>query len=382
MKNLKKRATAHNAIGKILNQYHHKFGIDPAFIDCRDLSVNFKDNLIPMVDLANIVDSVIGPWQGRINKYTSTTLAGQILDLHSLTPSFMMVPKIKLVVHPSFNRDTSPNHCLKLERDWLDQNAVCGLGLKMPDKYGGLIYNADTTHTGVNRIRRGDNELPMWVAHVPDKGSYEATHEYALFVAGHLFLAINVRNKRNCCIFDQHFIKVSCGIHPAPQIQNIIDKIPKIGPNEFVQIIHGGNKHPYAIHNLKEVYNTYDLDAKSSRPGQLLDSSIKWLIRNFKHQSIDGCLMSSFALFLRDNIEAGIVLDNTQQDQLAAELISRYTGSNQAQLKIKDAWIGWNNKQYDQLDHPYLVSNGLKYLATKLGLPSVRDDVRNWKKGF
>lgn len=376
MAKAKRRALAHNSLGNFLAQFTHKFDIEEAFIDCKEMSKNYQHGLIPMSDLAAAVDAVSGPWQGRINQYNSTTLAGRILTLNNLVPYFKMVPLANLFSHPSFNRDTSPNHCVKLEMDWFDQFATCGLGLKMPDKYGGAVYNADTTHTGVNRIRKGDKELPMWIADVPDQGDFEKTHELALFIAGLLFLAINVRNKRGVDIFDQHFIKVATGIYPAPQIDAVVNSVPG------VMIRRAGNKIAGAIHNLNETYMTYELDAKSATPGILLARSLNWLVRNFKYQSIDGCLLTSFAMLTKENIALGIDWTTAEEDRLARLLTKRYTTANKAQLQIKDSCPAWTDPSFAKLDSNYVVSNGLKHLAQGLGMPVARDQVRNWVHKF
>jgi len=372
MAKTKRRAVAHNSLGQFLSKFKYPFDVEEAFIDCKEMSKNYKHGLIPMTDLASAVDAVEGAWQGRVNQYNSTTLAGKTLTLFNLVPHFEMVSVNKVFSHPSFNRDTSPNHCIKLEMDWLDQFAMTGLGLKMPTKYGGNVYNADTTHTGISRIRKGDTELPFWVADVPDQGNFDDTHELALFIAGHLFLAINVRNKRGVDIFDQHFIKVACGIYPAPQIQAVVDNIPGI------MIRRAGNKIAGAIHNLNETYMTFALD----NTGAYLDRSLSWLSRNFLHQSIDGCLLTSFAILLKENEAKGIMWTTQQEDDLAAKLVNRYNTANNAQLEIKEACPQWNNPQYAKLDSNYLVSNGLKHICFKLGIPSVRDQVRSWKAKF
>lgn len=376
MAKIARRAVAHNSLGQYMSKFQHKFDIEEAFIDCKEMSKNYQNGLIPMKDLADAVDAVSGPWQGTVNQYHSQTVQGKILSLINLTPHFEYVPIEKVFSHPSFNRDTSPNHCIKLEMDWYDQFAMTGLGLKMPEKYGGAVYNADSTHTGVNRIRRGDAELPFWVADVPDQGSFDATHELALYIAGLLFLAINVRNKRGVDIFDQHFIKVACSIYPSPQIQHVVDNV------NGVLIRRAGNKIAGAIHNLNETYETFKLDEKSSTPGHLLTTSLEWQVRNFKHQSIDGCLLTSFAMLLKENQSNGIDWTVAQEDQLAAELKSRYKTSNKTQLSIKESWVGWNNPQFTKLDPNFLVSNGLKHIAQSLKIPSVRDQVRNWIPGF
>ena len=69
MAKVKHGATAHNAISKFVNKYKHPFTVDPAFIDCTDMSKNYKDGLIPLVDLAAAVDATVGTWKGRINQY-------------------------------------------------------------------------------------------------------------------------------------------------------------------------------------------------------------------------------------------------------------------------------------------------------------------------
>lgn len=364
MAKAKKRAVPHNSVSTFLNKFKHPFTVDEAFIDCKDMSKNYPDGLIPMVDIAEAIDAVIGPWQGRvINAF----------NLMNLTPRFEYVPKDDIYSHPAFNRDTSPNHCYKLELEWFDQFAMTGLGLKMPRKYGGKTLNGDSTHTGANRIRKGDKELPFWLADIPDQGNYQDTLALGKRMVGELFLAINVRNKRGVDIFDQHYIKVNCGIAPAPQIDDVINSVP----NVFIK--RAGIKVTGAIHNLNETYQTFDLD----KTGKLLKRSLEWMMRNFKHQSIDGCLMSSFAILIAENQENKIIWTKADEDKLAAELNHRYKTANASQLSIKHACPLANKASPSYIkDSNYIVSNGLKHIAQSLGIATVRDTLRNWNPGF
>lgn len=365
----RRRAVAHNALQTFMQGFNNPFTVEPAFIDCKEMSKNYPNGLIPLTEIAKCVDTVIGPWQGRINQY---------FGLINLTPYFQEVPVDHVFSHPAFNRDTSPNHCSKLEADWFDQFAMVSLGLKMPETYGDIVLNADSTHTSTNRIRMGITKLPFWVADVPDQGNFADTFALALLMAGHLFLAINVRNKRGVDIFDQHFIKVATGIYPAPQIDTVVNKVAG------VTIKRAGNKIAGAIHNLNETYQTFDLDASSAHPGRLLQTSLTWLVTNFKHQSIDGCLLTSFAMFLQENEDAGIKFTQQQTTELAKELITRYNTANTAQLEIKKACLLLNKSRpgYTALDSNYVVSNGLFHIAKKIGLPSVRDQLAQWEQGF
>lgn len=369
MAKVRRRAVAHNALPTFLSQFQHKFTVEEAFIDCKEMSKNFTNGLIPLRKIAECVDATVGSWQGRVNQY---------FGLINLTPYYVDVPVDHVYSHPAFNRDTSPNHCAKLERDWFEQFAMVSLGLKMPSQYGDIVLNADSTHTSTNRIRQGMTTLPFWVADVPDQGDFDSTFALALLMAGHLFLAINVRNKRGVDIFDQHFIKVATGIQPAPQIQAIVDKVPE------VEIKRAGNRISYAIHNLNETYQTFNLDADTMKPGRLLELSLKWLVKNFKHQSIDGCLMTSFALLLQENEEAGIKWTDVEKDKLAKELTARYKTANAAQLAIKKACLllDKNRPGYVALDSNYVVSNGLKHIAKALQLPTVNDQLGQWEGSF
>lgn len=369
MSTKRRRAVAHNSLQNFMQNFKTPFTVEPAFIDCKEMSKNYPNGLIPLTDIAKAVDCVIGPWQGRINQY---------FGLINLTPRFEMVPATNVFSHPAFNRDTSPNHCAKLEADWFDQFAMTSLGLKMPDVYGGQVLNADSTHTSTDRIRMGLTDLPFWLADVPDQGSFQSTFDLALLMAGHLFLAINVRNKRGVDIFDQHFIKVATGIYPAPQIDTVVNKVPG------VSIKRAGNRIPYAIHNLNETYLTFELDQNTAKPGRLLEMSLNWLVRNFKHQSIDGCLLSSFAMFVQELEDQGLSITNAQVDTLATELINRYNTANNAQLEIKKACLllNKNNPGYTPLDSNYVVSNGLKHIAAALKIPTVRDQLNQWVPGF
>lgn len=369
MAKTKRRATSHNSLSNYLAKFNHPFTIESAFIDCKEMSKNYTHGLIPLTEIAAAVDATIGPWQGRINQY---------FGLINLTPYYEDVDVTHVFSHPAFNRDTSPNHCAKLEQDWFDQFAMVSLGLKMPAKYGNIVLNADSTHTSTNRIRMGLTKLPFWVADVPDQGNFADTFALALLMAGHLFLAINVRNKRGVDIFDQHFIKVATGIYPAPQIDTIVNNVPG------VVIKRAGNKIAGAIHNLNETYQTFELDADTSNPGKLLDTSLNWLMRNFKYQSIDGCLLTSFAMFCQELEEANLKLSIADADKLANELIKRYSYANNAQLEIKKACLLLNKARpgYVALDSNYVVSNGLKHIAQSIGVPTARDQLFQWVNGF
>jgi hypothetical protein len=369
MATTRRRVVAHNALQTFMQNFNNPFTVEPAFIDCKEMSKNYKDGLVPLRDIAKAVDAVIGPWQGRINQY---------FGLINLTPYFQEMPIDHVFSHPAFNRDTSPNHCAKLEADWFDQFAMVSLGLKMPVKYGNIVLNADSTHTSTNRIRMGATMLPFWIADVPDQGDFDSTFALALLMAGHLFLAINVRNKRGVDIFDQHFIKVATGIYPAPQIDAVINKVAG------VVIKRAGNKITGAIHNLNETYQTFDLDASTAHPGRLLQTSLTWLATNFRHQSIDGCLLTSFAMFIQENEDAGIKFTQNQTTNLAKELSLRYNTANSAQLEIKKACLLLNKSRpgYTALDSNYVVSNGLLHIARKIGLPCVRDQLAQWEQGF
>ncbi len=364
------RQVGHNSLQNFMQKFKHQFTLQGSHIDIKDMSQNYPNGMIPLVDIAQAVDAVVGPWQGRINQYQG---------IQNLPVKFEMIDIFEIFTHPAFNRDTSPNHCVKIEEDWLDQFATPNIGVKLPKKYGGQVMTADSTHTGTNRVRMGSTKIPFWVCEIPDQGDFQKTFDAALLMAGHLFLAINVRNKRGVDIFDQHNIKAATGIYPAPQINYIISKVPP------VIIKRASVKIPYAIHNLNEVQLTFDLDSHTQKPGRLLEKSLQWMVRNFKHQSIDGCLQTSFAIFTDANESANIRHTDIELDHLATELINRYQTSRNAQLKIKEACLLIKNKKnpnFKPIDNNYLVSNGLYHIAKSINLPTVPDQLQQWEPWF
>ena len=358
-----KRAGLYNSVVTFMQRFTKPFHLDSSFIDTEDMSKNYTDGLIPLVDLADAVTAVIGTWRGRVNR---------AFQMVSLVPRFENVKKNKIFSHPAFNRDTSPGHCLKLERDWLDQFATAGIGLKLPEIYGGIVLNCDSTHTGVNRIRMGMTELPFWLSDVPDQGTYADTLQYALYIAGHLFLSVNVINKRGCDIFDQHKIKVACHIYPAHVIDAKISKT-----TAFVK--RSGTKIAGAIHNLNEVYATFDLDKNSDTPGRLLETTLNWFTRNFLHQSVDGCLCTSFAMVLKDNEDAGINWTAAEMDQVADMLRTKFTRAREAQLAIKDRCTINETAGVAVLAPNWIVSNGIRHLvANNTELAVTNDEIKSW----
>lgn len=356
---------SHSGIQNFLktHNYQFPFTIDASYIDCKEMSRNYENSLIPLQDIADAITAVTGPWHGK-------TI--HIPGLDNLTVRFEMIPVSVVRVHPAFQRDVSPNHSKKIEVNWTPQVALVAVGLRLPEKYGGIVLNPDSQHTNCNRIRSGDTHLPFWVADIPDQGSYDETLKYALKMAGFIFLMLNVDMKRGVDIFDQHHIKVCCNIYPAPQIQNVIDCT-----KAFVK--RAGNKITNAIHNLNEVYNTFELDAKTSRPGLLLENAINWHIRNFPHQSIDGCLMSSFALLIHENEKIGIVWTQDIEDTLGRHLSKTYTTSNAAQDFIKKSYMYWDEKGKSL--HPnYIVKSGLQKICSNIGIQCSPDGIGLWKK--
>lgn len=363
------RHIPHNSLQNFMQKFKHQFTLQGTHIDIKDMSQNYPNGMIPLVDIAQAVDAVVGSWQGRINQYQGIT---------NLPTKFEMIDLSDIFTHPAFNRDTSPNHCVKLEEDWLDQFALASLGVKLPAKYGSQVLICDSTHTGVDRVRMGVTSLPFWTCEIPDQGDFDKTFNAALLMAGHLFLAINVRNKRGVDIFDQHNIKAATGIYPAPQINQVINKVPP------VIIKRASAKIPYAIHNLNEVQLTFELDSDTHKPGRLLEKSLKWLVRNFPHQSIDGCLQTSFAIFMQDNESANIKHTDAELDSLAEELKKRFQTARNTQLKIKEACtlLNKNSPGYKIIDSNYVVSNGLFHIAKSINLNTVPDSLRNWESWF
>jgi hypothetical protein len=115
-----------------------------------------------------------------------------------------------------------------------------------------------------------------------------------------------------------------------------------------------------------------------------LEISLLWLVRNFKNQSIDGCLLTSFAMLCQELEEQGFKLAVPELDRLAAELINRYNTANNAQLEIKKACLLLNKNRpgYTALDPNYVVSNGLKHIARSIGIQTTRDQLAQWEVGF
>lgn len=355
-------APTHNGAAQFVQKFKVPFSLEPAFVDIKDMSLNYKDGLIPIQDIADAVTAVTASWKGRIHP---------MQQLISLMPKFGHFPVSKICTHPAFNRDTSPNHCLKLERDWIEQYAHVSLGVKMPDVYDGFMLLADSTHTSVNKVRRGDAELPVWYAEVPDQGNYESTLKKALYLAGHMFLKINVINKRGTDIFDRHYIQTQCNIYPSPQIDRVVT-------SAGCSVKRAGARIPYAVHNLNETYACFGLDEKTSTPGRLLKRALEWHRRNFVHQSIDGCLMISFAMVVHDNEKEGIEWSIEQEDKVASLLKSKWRLAREIQLGLKKEIVLPPGSA--SLDNNYIVSSGIKNIVLESSDIPCSYQSLDWKK--
>lgn len=326
------------------------FRIEKSFVDLEEMSENYKDGLVPLVDIARGVEVFV-------EEEIANPIGNKFEAYNLPEPVYADVPVDKVFEHPLFQRNKVPTNVGRILSMWMGGCAKPGQGVRLPEKYNSIVLNADSGHTNTARIIKGDKTLPFQVTDIPDQGTYEATLELAIAVAGEIFLSINNKVVRRPNQFDLFRIASRQGEYPQKQQ----DEIFKSFTVPF-KVKHNGTG-ANIIHNLNEVNNIWALDKKSKTPGEYLRRTLEWWTRTYPNEEVDGCLSASFAELLarQDKVSAWGI---KEEDQLGAILTARWKIAAHVDDFIKGAYTEVTDGEGVH-EHNVQVMYGLAYLYNK-----------------
>ena len=336
-----------------LGKYKHPFTATNTIVDIEEMGDNFKDGLVPLTAIAEVIGVII-------SEQIKTPIGSKYSHHNVVCQSGVLVHKSKTLTHWAFQRNSYCNNVAKIVNHWFEPCARSGKGVRLPEKYGGIVLPADSGHTSIARIIRGEEYLPFEITDVPDQGNYENTLQLAKEIAGEIFLSLNSKSVKKPSAFDIYRIAVVQKQEPEYTIHNIIDPLG-------YKVKQDSNK-SMTIHNLNDVMFLYKLGKNSE--GKWLKTSMSWWKKNFADETVDPCLTAAFGLLMFRENERKSSWTTKQQDDLANYIKGRWKIIEHVDDFIKAAF---SEVTYDEesemstvtLDHNNQVMLGLSYIANR-----------------
>jgi hypothetical protein len=326
------------------SKFKHPFTISD-IVDIEEMGVNYPHELVPLVDIAEgvkilIQNKIKDPVGGKYNNYVINCFSGEL------------VPVAKIKTHWMFQRNTYCSNVANIAIHWFEPCARSGKGVRLPATYGSIVLPADSGHTSIARIIRGELAIPFEICDVPDQGNFEDTLQLAMEIAGEIFLSLNSKNVKKPSKFDIYRIAVVQKQSPEVDIHNIID------PLGFK--VKQGSTADMTIHNLQDIHFLWNLD----KTGIILSAALRWWKRNWINETVDPCLTAAFGLLMFRERERKNKWAAATEDALASLLKAKWNIIEMADDYIKESYAETTNGEGSH-DSNHQVMYGLAYIWTK-----------------
>lgn len=335
-----------------LSKYEHPFTATNTIVDIEEMGDNFEGGLVPLTALAEVIEIII-------SEQIQTPVGSKYSHYDVACQSGVPVHKSKVLTHWTFQRNSYCNNVAKIYNLWFEPCARSGKGVRLPEKYGSIVLPADSGHTSVARIIRGEEYLPFEITDVPDQGNYDDTLQLAKEIAGEIFLSLNSKSVKKPSAFDIYRIAVVQKQEPEYSIHNILDPLGYKVKQDSAKSM--------TIHNLNDVMVLYKL---GTNKGKWLKVAMSWWKKHFADESVDPCLTAAFGLLMSREDERKSSWTVKQQEDLANYIKGRWKIIEHVDDVVKAAFseVTYDNESKMStitLDHNHQVMLGLSYIANK-----------------
>lgn len=322
-------ATAHSKnlsvkqrIANWLNNFSHKFEVEKTAIDLRDMVNNYPDGYIPIVDIADGIEVVIG----------SPKYVRRSIDPRNLpgVPKFAWITIDEAVVDPRFQRDVAPGHIRNIEHHIDSRMILVPCAVKM-NRNGKDVYCIwDGGHTVQLLIRQGFTHVPVWYTDVTDLTEEEMKDAVNAMIslAGRSFLAINKTFKRPVGGYDEFMILFETHDIDTLKIFNILTS-HQCQPYRYKRF--AGD-----VTHFEALWESYDLQNASGIKGIYLARALAFHRKNWPKAAIEAEIMRPMSmLYQMCDLELGKMPSASFDDDLAHYLIKRFGSAEAVQEGIK-----------------------------------------------
>lgn len=334
-------------IKQFLEPYETKFEVVDAAIDLRTMAKNYKNELIPALDIMNGISAVLG--EPHIDEKNKNEYIKSRPKLYSKCP----VEKIFLC--PAFQRDVSPTHVQKIERAY--DNDIPSVIKCIKHPMDDIFSPWDDSHTFNTQLRKGFTEFDVLYVDIGtiEGESYEDATKRMIKKAGHMFLQANDTNKRKLSRYDKHMVALATFQTDAVIVQRIVDACDVK--------IKRASKNAGEISHVKHVYDLYDLkDPDTHKKSAYMARTLKFYRRCYPKQVVDPILMLCIGqVFANTHMETMQPLP-TEFEEEFIQILRNIGSGAKVQSEIKKSYIAYHG---GEASHPVMVYSGLIHLINK-----------------
>jgi hypothetical protein len=308
-------------INKFVNKYKVSFEMKDDAIDTRTMAENYPDGIIPLGDIAEAINIVLGP---------SKRPTRDPFDPRTGVVKFAWVEWANLYLWPRFQRDVAPNHLFKIEQDFDHTCVIVPTAIKMGDRY--MLW--DGHHTTQEMYRQNYTAFPVWYIDtdlITDSevaaADFTDKIEYGVWLAGQNMIRINSRNKRKLHPYDEFMILLETKDKDSVNMNNILRAAgftPKRSPttnNAFSQIKSG-----QSIFAMADEYGI---------KGKYFKRALTFHKRTWDLAPAELEVWRPMALLYKEAENQGLTLDEQFDIELGELLIKKFGDPNSVQESLK-----------------------------------------------
>lgn len=339
-----KNLTVKQRIANWLNKFNHKFEVEKTAIDLRDMVNNYPAGYIPVLDIADGVEAVIGPYKIGRRSVDPRNLPG--------VPKFAWISIDDAVVDPRFQRDVAPTHIRNIENNFDNRMILVPCAVKMTRGKKDVYCIWDGGHTVQLLIRQGYTHIPVWYTDVHDLTDEEMKNAQNAMIrlAGHSFLAINKTFKRAVSGYEEFMILYETHDVDTLKIYKIL-KVNNCQPYRY-------KRYAGDVTHFEALWESYDLQTASGIKGVYLNRALAFHRKNWPKAAIEAEIMRPMAmLYQMCDTELGKMPSAKFDDDLAKYLIKRFGSAEAVQEGIKESFLKANPNGRDNM--PIQVVSGL-----------------------
>jgi hypothetical protein len=349
-----------------LRKFPHKFEVENKAIDLRAMVKNYPDGYIPLTDIAEGVNAVLGPPPVLPSSVDPRT--------QKKVPKFQWIKNEDAGINPIFQRDIAPNHTGKIEAH-CDTRMIlvpCAVKMEMGGKMVYLIW--DGGHTAQLLIRQGWSHIPVWYTDVDslDEAEMADARESMIGLAGRSMISINKKLKRMLQGYDEFMILYETKDADAMSIMNILRSN---GCQPYRYKRQSGD-----VTHFEALWEVYELTNRVGLKGTYLDRALAFHRRHWPKPGIEAEIMRPMAmLYQLCDTQLGRQPSANFDADLGQLLASRFGSAEATQEGIKHSYAAAFPNGRDS--NPTIVLSGLLNLYTRhvnketVAVPPVRWDV-------
>jgi hypothetical protein len=312
-------------INKYLAKFNIAFEMKDDAIDTRTMADNYPNGIIPLQDIAEAIDVVLGPQKKPNNPDPYDPKTGIV--------KFGWVEWKDMYLWPRFQRDVAPNHLYKIEQDFEHTSVLLPTAILVDGKY--MLW--DGHHTAQEMKRQNYTSFPMWyidtemiTTEIIEAAGFTDKVEYAVWLAGQNMIRINSRNKRKLHAYDEFMILLETKDAATVAMNNILTATgftAKRNPNT-----------PNSFSQIKSGQTIFEMSDDYGIKGKYLKRALQFHNTHWTKAAAELEVWRPMALLYRMAEVEGFTIDAQFDDELGKLFINTWGDPSSVQLGLKEQY--------------------------------------------